>query len=334
MKSLLAIVFASVYGLAMRLLFAFFDGALQIMSIAFLLCLPAFIGFLTVLFLPKEKVDSSTGAFFWPWVTSLALLALTILASVEGAICWIMIFPFFAVLAGIGGVIAYKTGKSRASRGSGAKKDDILDQDQWDRSDTLKMSVLLLIPAFIGLVEGERTQLTEEIKVQKEVLVGASPAAVWRALGDVEQIPAGGRRFSLCGMLGLPAHVRTEVDTLAPGGKRIATYEKGLVFDETITQCQPERRLVLAIHTDPANIPPNVMDEHIVIGGKHLDILEDVYRLEPLPGGGCRVQLSSRFVITTPFNWYAGIWARYLMADILQGELELIRDRARTGKSG
>ena len=70
------------------------------------------------------------------------------------------------------------------------------------------------------------------------------------------------------------------------------------------------------------------MDEHIVIGGKHVDILQDIYKLEKLSDTSCRLTLSSRFYINTPFNWYASIWAKYLMADILQSEINLINERA------
>jgi hypothetical protein len=64
-----------------------------------------------------------------------------------------------------------------------------------------------------------------------------------------------------------------------------------------------------------------------VLGGKHVDIQQDTYQLEKLPNGQCRLTLSSQFYINTPFNWYAGIWAKYLMNDILQGQLELIASR-------
>jgi hypothetical protein len=72
------------------------------------------------------------------------------------------------------------------------------------------------------------------------------------------------------------------------------------------------------------------MDEHILIGGKHLDILEDTYQLTPLANGRTRLRLASRFYINTPFNWYAEVWAHYLMADILDGELAGLQARAAT----
>jgi len=131
----------------------------------------------------------------------------------------------------------------------------------------------------------------------------------------------------MANFFGFPQALSTTLDSLAVGGKRLAVYEKGLYFAETITAYTPEKSLVLRIKTDPNNIPPTVMDEHIVIGGKHFDILQDVYQLEALPDGNCRLQLTSHYMLATPFNWYASIWVHYLMADILQGELDLIKQR-------
>ena len=108
----------------------------------------------------------------------------------------------------------------------------------------------------------------------------------------------------------------------------MAYYDKGLYFNETITEYEHEKKMVLDIKTDPNKIPPTVMDEHILIGGRHVDILQDVYTLEQLPNGNYLLKLSSHFFINTPFNWYAAIWADYLMSDILDAELQLIQSRA------
>ncbi len=79
--------------------------------------------------------------------------------------------------------------------------------------------------------------------------------------------------------------------------------------------------MVVSIKTDPAKISKAIMDEHIVIGGKHVQLQEDEYKLEALPNGKTRLSLSSHFTINTPFNWYAGLWSKMLMADILKEEL-------------
>ena len=321
MKTLFAVGFASLYGLIVRLLFGFMEDFMGLMSITFLVLVPVFIGFLTVILIPK--VSNGAVAFFLPWLTSLVILFITISFNIEGAICWIMVFPFFAVLAGIGGSIAYSIKKRKA----GNKGLDKQNND-WGKPNTLNVSVLFFVPAFLGYLEGERTLVPVEYTITKQMEIAAPPAEVWNQLTHINELKETERRASFSTVMGFPRHLRTVADTFAPGGTRFAVYEKGLYFKETISEYVPGKRMVLAIKTDPDNIPPTVMDEHILIGGKHLDILKDEYSLEELPDGNSRLSLSSRFRINTPLNWYAGLWATYLMSDILTGELELVKNRA------
>ena len=314
MRALLAITLAAIYGLVIRLLFGFAEELLPIMSITFIFLVPGGVGYLTVRLIPS--VRTHVGAFFAPWLTSLVLLFITVMLSMEGAICWIMAFPIFAVFAGIGGLIAFS---------QRPREDPDADHRQPPR---LYVSLLVAAPLLLGLMEGERTLVPQQLTISREVVVSASPAAVWQQLarGRAGAPPAG--THSLSTLLGFPRHLTTTLDSLQVGGRRVAYYEKGLYFEETVTSYQPARQLVLRVDANPGTVPPAVMDEHILIGGKHLDILEDTYYLTSLSGGRTRLRLASQFYINTPFNWYAELWARYLMADILDGELASVTARA------
>ena len=331
MKALFALFSASLYGLILHFLFGFFGDIFEIMSLSFLAMSPAGIGFLTILLWRPKEVPSVNAAIFRPWLTCLALLIVTIMLSMEGTICWIMIFPFFAALSSVGGVIARSVLKYRAQKAR-AGNDEVLDDvDEWRNPGALKTSVLLMLPLVFGALEGERSTSTQEYCIEREIILQAPPERVWAELVRVRPLgpeePTGG---ALVRLLGLPRHLRTELDTLMVGGRRSAFYERELVFDETILELEPERRMVLAVKTDPEKIPPTVLDEHILVGGRHFSTLEDVYRLDPLPGGRCRLRLSGRYTISTPFNWYAGWWAGWLVSDVLQGVLELVKSRSET----
>lgn len=327
MKTLFAVGFASLYGLIVRLLFGFMEDFMDIMSVTFLVLVPIFIGFLTVILIPK--VLNGAAAFFLPWLTSLVILFITIAFHIEGAICWIMVFPFFAVLAGIGGTIAYSI-KQRHAR----NKDLDKNKNDWGKPNTLNVSVLFFVPALLGYLEGERTLVPVEYTITKQVEIAAPATEVWSQLTHINELKESERQSSFSNWMGFPKHLRTVADTFALGGTRFAVYEKGLYFKESISEYVTAKRMVLDIKTDPDNIPPTVMDEHILIGGKHLDILKDEYNLEQLPDGNSRLSLSSRFRINTPLNWYAGLWANYLMSDILTGELELVKARATKAVEG
>jgi hypothetical protein len=314
MKSISAISIASFYGLMIRLLFGLSSGVMSIMSISFLCIVPIFIGFMTVKLMGLSKISSSALAFWFPWLTCLALLIITIILNIEGLICWIMIYPLFSIAAGIGGIIAYNRLQKSANR-------------KLDITDHLNASLVYILPFLFAYIEGEKTLIKKDIVITQEVIIDASTSTVWHQLTNVNTIDYNDITPSFSTLMGFPAHKETKIKSLEIGGKRMAIYEKGLYFDETIIELIPERLLKLRIKTDPKNIPPKVMDEHIVIGGKHVDILEDIYTLLPLENGKCKLKLSSHFWIRTPFNWYSEIWAKYLMASLLKGELNLIAMR-------
>ena len=317
MKALFAIGFATLYALALRVLFGSLNGILEIMTLAFLVIAPMVIGFLTVFFI--KTLRSYAAAFFLPWATSAAILFFTIILNMEGTICWIMIYPFFAVAAGLGGIFALYLNEKRRAR-------ENPPPNYWN------LSWILCLPAVFGIMEGQRTLSRQDIAISETVVIAASPAEVWEQLININDIPENADETSFAEWLGFPKHLSTTLDSLTTGGKRKATYEHGLYFDETITQYENNRLMVLDIHTDPSKIPPTVMDEHILIGGKHCDIEQDTYTLEELKDGTTRLTLTSKFWINTPFNWYSGLWAKYLMSDILSGEIELIRERAENGE--
>jgi hypothetical protein len=319
MKTLFAVGLATIYGVCLRMLFGLLNNFMGIMSVSFLILAPVVIGFLTIILIPKEKTTSRFEAFFKPWLTSLVILIVTIAFNIEGSICWIMIYPLFSILAGIGGIIAYLV---RRQKSNGT------DENDWEQPNTLSVSFILFIPLVVGMVEGDRTLTLKEFNISQSKIISASSHEVWHELTNIGEIQVDESKFSLANMMGFPKHLQTTLDTLSIGGKRKAIYENGLYFDETISNYENEKWLVLDIKTDPNNIPPTVMDEHIVIGGKHVDILQDVYQIEKLSETSCRLTLSSRFTINTPFNWYASIWAKYLMADILKSEINLINERA------
>jgi len=299
MKSLFAITFASFYGLALRGVFGFFAGSMEVMGLAFLCLSPLVIGFLTIFFWPREKVKSRSAAFGRPWLTGIA--------------------------AGFGGMIAYEFINGEPV---GEERADVLDDNDWMKPTNLKVSVLMLLPMLIGVVEGDRTSSSQYALLQETVVIEASPQEVWNTITSINIVNHSEKETYFTDAMGFPKHLRTILDSCVVGGKRMAYYEKGLYFEETITELVPFEKLVLSIDVDPTKIPPTVLDEHIVIGGKHVDVIEDIYTLKEKSDGTTLLTLSNQYVINTPFNWYAGIWAKYLMKDLLKGELNMMKVRS------
>ncbi len=322
MKSLLALFFATVYGFVLRYCFAFFGNYMEVISLSLVVLSPLIIGFLTVFLSGLKRVNNAGAAFFRPWLVTAILLLLTIAVEMEGTICWVIIYPFFSVAAGIGGLIGLYWLRIKDKSFKKEENPDILDD--LDSHNTLKLSPLLIMPLLLGVIENDFFLSTDRYEISVSRIVNAPAEQLWAALVVIDSMPAGTQQDFFGAQLGLPKHLSTHVDTLAVGGRRKAIFEKGLFFEETIVECIPNERLRVQIKSDPGNIPPNVLDEHVVIGGKHFKALEDTYEISSLPNGQCRLQLTGKVELNTPFNGYAWLWTRWLMGDLFDNLLDTI----------
>jgi hypothetical protein len=332
MRSLFAVCLATVYGLLTRLFFGYADGFLEVMSVAFIFIVPLGIGALTVRFSEPNRIKSRVYSFFMPWLSSLALLAITIAIAIEGTICWVMAYPVFAIMAGIGGLIM----RGYLLRQRRTLEEDIDEKSldggkDYRNNGNLQMSVLLLLPLFAALVERTIEFNPQEFSAYNFIDIQAVDTTVWSNVTRVRDISAAEDRSGINRWLGMPRPIRAELDTLAVGGYREAVFERGLVFHETVFEYEPLRRMAFSIKANPDEIPPAAMDEHVVVGGKYFDVLEGRYALESLGDGRYRLHLSSRFVLSTSFNFYSGWWARWIMSDIQENILQVIKRRAEKG---
>ena len=60
-------------------------------------------------------------------------------------------------------------------------------------------------------------------------------------------------------------------------------------------------------------------------------MLDGTYELQPLNDSTCRLHLYSHFKLTTTFNFYAGWWAKWIMKDIQNNILTVIKERSEGG---
>lgn len=322
MKTVLAFCLASIYGITIRVAFGLFDQSFEIMSVVFLMLVPFVIGYLTVIFLPKHKVTNYALAFFRPWLTCLIILAITIFFKVEGTICWIMIYPLFAIAAGIGGIIAFYFRNRKKT------DDEEIYLDDYAKKNKLKISILMILPLLFGVIEGNKFSGNKEMKTEKAIIINASVDKVWKVFNSQKITSNQIDKKTMSVILGFPAYKYSMSDSIYIGSKRKSIYDKGLIFTETVESFEINKSIKLKLHCNPDSIPKNVMDEHILLGGKHANIEMDEYRLISIDRHHTQLRLSSNFTINTPINWYASIWAEYLMSDILSEQLLNIKNEA------
>lgn len=315
LTSLKVIVIPVVYALLLRIFFGVktWRELYSVMSVTFLVCLPAIVGALTVFFSPVGRVQKLAYRIFAPWIPILIFFVITLVCSIEGWACWVMALPLFLVAASLGGLFGgyFKLKKKR---------------------DNVYICVLVLLPFLISPLEQLIGSIPANYRAYTHIDISSSPQKIWKNVTSVYTIPEKDDHGWLTRFLGFPRPVKAVLNFNGVGARREAVFTKGLVFHETVLSYEDLKKMVFSIKAYPYEIPSTTMDDHIVVGGDYFDVLNGTYELERLDDTTCRLRLYSNFKMTTTFNFYAGWWARWIMQDIQNNILQVIKNRAEKGK--
>lgn len=308
------ILLGAVYGLLLRLV-ALNDNAKVgvrhagfVMTVAFLLLGPLIMGLLTICRAELRERSSIWQWIFAPWVSVLLMMTATALLNIEGAICIVMALPIALVCGSIGGVIGGLIGRQR----------------KLSRAATVCVAIL---PFVLGPAEASINSPDQTRTVSSEIRIHATPTIVWQNIERVPTIAPSELQTTWAQRIGFPRPVEATLSYEGIGGVRHASFERGLLFIETINEWEPERRLSFNIKADTDHIPPTTLDQHVTIGGRYFDVLDGEYRLEPLANGDVLLHLTSRQRLSTDFNFYAGLWTDAVMQSLQTNILQVIQHR-------
>jgi hypothetical protein len=311
---IISIAAGVIYGLAIRLLADsdfvndyLGEGAASVMSAAFLAGVPFVIGFITV-YLHKREKPSVAFAVLSPWITIGLFLIGTSILLLEGAICILMAAPLFLVVASLGGLLGWALNRNTG------------------KINLFVLNSFLILP-LVALpierqIEKEKVILTEHTSI----FIKSEPGKVWDNIVKVYPISEEEDRNSLFRVMGFPRPIKAELDRNGIGGVRKAIFDKGLFFTETVTQWDSLKSFTFTIEADPGSIPPTALDEHVTVGGEYFDVLEGRYEIIPAEGGVI-LNLTSKFRLSTGFNFYSGFWSKLIMKDIQENILNIVKER-------
>lgn len=280
-----------------------------VMTIAFLVLVPFTIGVVTI---SEAEGTRRTPIWMWifaPWIPQLVACLLAVLFRLEGVICLLYAIPITFIGASFGGVAAGVYARIRHAP---------------SRTTLVCVAVLPMLVAPLEANIGAPLQVRT---VSTEIRIHGSAATVWRNIERVPAITPAEFHDTWTQRIGFPRPVEATLSYEGIGGVRHASFEKGLLFIETVNAWEPEKRLAFSIHADTAKIPPTTLDEHVTIGGRYFDVLDGEYRLEPLPNGDILLHLSSHEQLSTDFNGYAGLWTDAVMRSIQTSILKVIQHR-------
>ena len=313
-KNLKGLLYGVAYGLLARAVFAIeFDWNILstngLMTFSFLFLVPFVIGLITAYHRqPTSKVFTLVGIAM-PLSSVLGIILISLLAGQEGIICALMAIPVFAVMALLGSFVGVKL--------------------FYNNPNKMTISFVLFIPFLVAPVEtyfGLNQEIFTEVT---SIQIEATEEVIWKHITRVEPISEEENSISLFQILGFPRPVEAVLDTVAVGGVRIAHFDRGLFFTETVTEMVPNKTLAFTIKADPDAIPPTALDEHVLVGGRYFDILNGKYELEKITSYQYKLTLSSQFRLSTNFNFYSGLWSKLIMRDIQNNILHIIRERTK-----
>jgi hypothetical protein len=314
-----SIVLGVVYGVILRGLFTATplreDGlAVTVISFGFLFVFPMVIGVFTGYREARASRTSLVRALLLPWLPTLTILVGSLIVGWEGLICIVMAMPIFLVMASVGGFAGRALGRALAGKTSRKK-------------DGLALGILAL-PMLFGSVEGVVPAPVESRVVATSIDIAAPPEIVWRNIERVPAIAPEERRTTWINHIGFPPPLEATLSSEGVGGVRHATFERGILFVETVHTWEPEKRLEFSIRAATEQIPPTTLDEHLTLGGEYFDVLDGRYAIEPLDAGHVRLHLESTHRLSTHVNAYAGLWTDLIMRDIQDTILLVVKKRS------
>ncbi len=311
---LAAVVLGALYGFIMRVGMGMEQ---ELMTLSFIFVVPVGVGFLTVWFSPERFRMSWWYAGFMPWLTGLLFMLGALLTNVEGLICVVFIFPVVGFMGSVGGLCA------RIFAGANAKTNDKTSASR----QTLILASFVIVPFLTMPLEDTLSGDNRTVKtVASEIRIHAPKAVVWQQIIRVPAIQPHEQRGSFFYTIGFPKPVEATLSHEGIGGVRHASFERGVVFTEMITEWKDQETLSFTIKANTGAIPPTTFDEHVTIGGQYFDMLTGTYRIEQ-QGDDVVLHLWSEQRLSTNFNVYAGLWTGAIMQDIQSNILIVIKRR-------
>ena len=297
-------------GFLMRLVFSGAPGqAYSAMLGSFILGSPVLVGMITVYVAELSERRAWDYYFRAPVVAASVYVLASLAVMIEGLICAIIIVPLFAFLAGLAGLAM------------GA----ICRVTHWPRRTVV--SCFAILPLVVGSFEHRLLPEALMRAQDREIFVAAPPEAVWRQLVDTRAIARHEIGAAWMYRIGVPLPEAGLGEFRDGEHLRHVTMGKGIHFDQIAMEWLPNERVTWRYRFAENSFPPRALDDHVRIGGEYFDLGDTTYALSP-EGAGTRLSVRIRYRVSTPFNWYAGPVADFLVGDFAERILAFYARRA------
>ena len=299
------------YGVTAYGFFSRFLSVGGVMLTSFLVGVPVVMG-MTVAYL-SEKCKMRGIAF----AGMMSMIALSLFAFAvgalfrEGTICLVMAMGLFIPFMLLGALIS------------------VIATALDPKSSGRLFSVSLLMPFALGGIEQNIDAPTIRQQTERSIYIAASPEKIWNLINFPLDIRPEELQTGFAYKIGVPYPIEARTLQGQVGGKRQLLWQRGVRFEEEITEWQENRRIAWKYLFKPESFPSGSLDDHVVIGGQYFDIEDTSYTLTP-EGKGTRLTVQVGTRVSTHFNWYAAFCARYLVGDTAETILGFYQRRAQS----
>jgi hypothetical protein len=284
-------------------------GSAWIASVWFLALLPATLCALICCIADPDRTQPD--ALYW--AVPIVLVGIVVAGSAytlhEGVVCLLMLSPIWLVSGWLGAFLLRAQRKRMARR------------------NTLHSS-FIIIPLVAGMVEAQVPVPHEQVLLSRSILVRATPEEIWPyAVSNPSISPQEGRWTITRDIIGVPRPRATVIDRTGVGAVRTAWWGPHIHFEERITAWAPGRKLGWTFSFANSSIQ-DYTDKHISPDGQFLKIDSGDYTIRRISAGTTELTLNTRYIAMTHMNLYARLWGEFLLGDIQDNVLTIIKDRA------
>lgn len=297
-----------IYGIFMRIVFSNPSESLSTMSASFILGAPLVVGAIAVYISERFIHGQWFNHMSLGFAANSFFVIGTFLINLEGLICAIIIFPLFAILGAISGLI---TGVIiRAVR-----------------SPQHFLYSFAAIPLLFGYFERHLPVPEVQNTVERVIFIQAPPQHVWHQIHHIDQIHPDEIQNAWAYRIGVPLPQSAITKKYPEGLVRKIKMGKNVYFDQIVTEWHENQYVKWKYRFYEDSFPPNALDDHVVIGGRYFDLKDTSYTLTPLKNG-TELSIKIHYRVNTMFNWYSNTVAKILLGNVAEIFLDFYRHRS------
>lgn len=309
----LGILISALYALFFRMLDGYsykgyyFDIDFSVNSITFFVTLPLVMGFLPILITSNEIGNSTWKHFFFPVISNILFIKLTIILGVEDLGCGIILAAPLVLISGIVGLVMGQV---------------IIHQDK----NSTKLYSFVLLPFIFTFIESNIPTPKKSYQVVSSVIIDNTKENVWNNIIEVPEIKPSEYQPDFYSFIGIPQPIKSKLEIINSKEFRLGYFTDGLTLVESIAEIERYKKVRFNIHMDQSELRDTPMDQH-VLKSNYFKFTSISYHLEETVDGKTKLSLKCNYTIASKIHLYANFWADNIIRNFEEKLLAILKEK-------